>query len=118
MTNILNNLPQQKQEKRKNTAITVIVSILIVSFIILVISTSITVADTDSKQIADYEYQMNELRKAKEQCFDDLTRAETQDYLNWFTKPCVQYDEEIMELREKADSLKAKSYELGFTMNR
>lgn len=75
-------------------------------------------SDSDSRQIADLEYQMNELRKTKEKCFDDLTRKETQEYLSWFTQPCVQYDEQIMALREKADNLKTKSYEVGLYLNR
>lgn len=68
-------------------------------------------SDSDSKQIADLEYQMNELRKAKEQCYDDLTYYESEQARLWFTQPCVEWDEQIMALREKADNLKAKSYE-------
>jgi formylmethanofuran dehydrogenase subunit E-like metal-binding protein len=33
--------------------------------------------DNDSKQIANYEYQINELRKQKEQCYNDLTYEES-----------------------------------------
>ena len=67
--------------------------------------------DDDSKQIADYEYQMNELRKQKEKCYDDLNYEESISARDGFTKPCVQWDEQIMAIREKADALKAKSYD-------
>lgn len=100
-------------KKIENFAI-VFIALALIWFITLLICNMCaakTSDDADSKQIADYEYQMNELRKQKEKCYDDLTWQETQDYLNWFTKPCVQYDEQIMELREKADNLKSKSYD-------
>ena len=88
-------------------------AILVVLFGVLITLDCVKADDADSKKIADYEYQMNELRKQKEKCFDDLTWKETQEYLSWFTKPCVSWDEEIMRLREKADELKAKSYDGG-----
>lgn len=119
-TSILQNLPNNKEnKKRKLTLITVILLIVIWFVLILVgIAYSDNKQDTDSKQIAEYEYQMNELRKQKEQCYDNLTRKETQEYLSWFTKPCVEWDEVIMEMRAKADELKAKSYDMGLTLNR
>jgi hypothetical protein len=91
--------------------------ILVIWFIALVIADS-KKSDSDSKQIAEYEYQMNELRKAKEQCYDNLNYEESKQSALWFTKPCVQRDEQIMELREKADWLKAKSYEKGLDVSR
>ncbi len=113
-TNILTNLPQQRQEKIKKIAAIIVVAILLILFAMFVIGTNVAADyDTDSKQIADYEYQINELRKEKEKCFDDLSYEETKSYLNWFTKPCVNWDEQIMELRAKADELKAKSYDVG-----
>ncbi len=97
----------------KQTKLAIIITaILLGIFGLCLYATATKVDDSDSKQIAEYEYQMNELRKAKEKCFDDLTRKETQEYLSWFTKPCIQYDEQIMELRENADHLNAKSYEV------
>lgn len=96
----------------KQTKLAIIVTVLLLGIFWLCLYVSATrIDDKDSKQIANYEYQMNELRKQKEKCFDDLTYKESQDSINWLTKPCVQYDEEIMSLREKADVLKAKSYE-------
>jgi hypothetical protein len=96
----------------KQLKLAIIISVLLLwIFGLCLYAAANKIDDSDSKQIADYEYQMNELRKAKEKCFDDLTYKESQDSIDWLTKPCVQYDEEIMSLREKADALKAKSYE-------
>ena len=98
----------------KQTKLAIIVTVLLLGIFWLCLYVSATrIDDKDSKQIANYEYQMNELRKQKEKCFDDLTRKETQEYLSWFTKPCVEWDEQIMEIRAKADELKAKSYDGG-----
>lgn len=122
-TNILTNLPTEKEkkaEKRKNIAITIIMWILIVLFIIFLIATNVAAEwkDSDSKQIAEYEYQINELRKQKEECYNNLDYYESEQAALWFTKPCVEWDEQIMLLREQADNLKAKTYEKGFTTNR
>lgn len=104
---------------KQQTKLVIIIAVLLFGIYgICLYATATKIDDSDSKQIAGYEYQMNELRKAKEKCFDDLTRKETQEYLSWFTKPCIQYDEQIMELREKADQLKTKSYEVGLGLNR
>ncbi len=82
-TNILTNLPQQRQEKIKKIAAIIVVAILLILFAMFVIGTNVAADyDTDSKQIADYEYQINELRKEKEKCFDDLSYEETKSYLN------------------------------------
>ena len=119
-TNIFTNLPDQKKGNMKNKIITIVICIIVSIFIALLIVTNVTAQwlDTDSKQIADLEYQMNELRKAKEQCYNNLTYDESIQVYNWFTQPCVERDEQIMELREIADNLKSKTYEKGFIKNR
>lgn len=114
-TTILNNLPEQKEQKKQTKKLLTIIVVIVLLVLLLTFLITVNVAaewnDADSKQIADYEYQINENRKAKEKCFDNLTWQETQDYLKWFTKPCVEWDEQIMALRAKADELKHKSYE-------
>ena len=88
------------------------VAILLIAFFTLMISDLVKANGTsDSEAIAKWEYQMNELRKQKEKCFDDLTYKESIDAYKWFTKPCVQWDEEIMSIREEITTLKAKWYE-------
>ena len=103
--------------KKLLNIVLIVLGILVISLLTLLISDN-AAADSDSKEIADLEYRMNELRKEKDSCFDNLTFQETKDYLDGFTKPCVSWDEEIMRLREKADSLKVKSYEVGLEQNR
>lgn len=97
----------------KSTKILILImSIILIIFGILIFTDgNVCADDSDSKQIAEYEYQINELRKKKETCFDWLTLQETQDAWNWFTQPCVMFDEEIMGLRVKANELKSKSYD-------
>ena len=90
-----------------------IIAICVLGLWLLLTAITWVKADSDSKEIADLEYKMNELRKQKEECFNSLTYEESIQSYNWFTKPCVSRDEEIMRLREKADWLKAKSYEVG-----
>lgn len=93
-------------------------AVLVILFLILLFNDVAGANDEDSKQIAEYEYQMNELRKQKDECFDNLTYQESIDAYNGITKPCVSWDEEIMRIREKADQLKAKSYEVGLMQSR
>lgn len=88
-------------------------AILVIWFWVLIRADSAKANDADSKEIANLDYQINELRKQKETCFNDLSYEESISAFQWLTKPCVSRDEEIMRLREKADSLKAKSYEVG-----
>lgn len=96
----------------KQLKLAIIATALLLGIFWLCLYVSATkIDDKDSKQIADYEYQMNELRKQKEQCFNDLSYEDSIKTRDGFIKPCVQFDEEIMSLREKADALKAKWYE-------
>ena len=97
-------------KKIQNIAIISMI-VLGIWFIALAYADSSKSDDKDSKQIADLEYRMNELRKEKEKCFNNLTYEESKQAYLGFIKPCVGWDEQIMELREKADALKTKSYE-------
>ena len=82
------------------------------------IAAEIKADDQDSRKIWELEYQMNELRKQKEACFNALTYSESIDAYNLVTKPCVEFDEQILALREQADLLKAKDYEVGLVQSR
>lgn len=88
------------------------IAILLICFFAFVITDLVRAnQETDSDIIAKWEYQINELRKLKEKCYDDLTYKESIDAYKWFTQPCVQWDEEIMSIREKITQLKEKWYE-------
>lgn len=111
-TNILETLPKERQNKKRKLISIIVIAILLVLFITFIVAAKVLADndDTDSRQIAEYEYQINELRKQKEVCFDNLSYEESKSAFQWFTKPCIEWDEQIMELREKADALKDKSY--------
>ena len=111
-TNILETLPKQREDKKRKLISIIVIAILLILFVSFIVAASVSAEndDTDSRQIADYEYQINELRKQKEVCFDNLNYEESKQAIQWFTKPCIEWDEQIMELREKADALKDKSY--------
>ena len=111
-TNILETLPKNRENKKRKLISIIVIAVLLILFISFMVASNVLAEndDTDSKQIADYEYQINELRKQKEACFDNLNYEESKAAVQWFTKPCIEWDEQIMELREKADTLKDKSY--------
>ena len=54
--------------------------------------------------------ELNQQRDAKQECLDNLTYEESRQSVLWFTKPCVQYDERIMELKAELDSYLVKDY--------
>ena len=99
---------------KKLTTISIIaMAILLILFGVIIVCDNAKADDADSKKIADYEYQMNELRKQKEKCYDNLSYDDSIKARDGFIKPCVEWDEQIMEIRAKADELKAKSYDVG-----
>ena len=97
---------------RTTKILIIIMSIILIIFgVLIAVDNKVVADDSDSKQIADYEYQINELRKQKEACFNELSYEESKQAYEGFSKPCVQFDEQIMSLREKSNQLKAKSYD-------
>ncbi|MBO7443808.1 MAG: hypothetical protein J6T10_02125 [Methanobrevibacter sp.] len=78
-TNILETLPKNRENKKRKLISIIVIALLLIAFISLVIATKVMANndDTDSRQIADYEYQINELRKQKEVCFDNLNYEES-----------------------------------------
>ena len=103
----------------KQTKLSIIATTILLGLFWLFIYANQTKADdSDSRKIWDLEYQMNELRKQKEACFNALTYSESIDAYNLITKPCSEFDEQIMALREQADLLKSKDYEVGLGLSR
>lgn len=103
----------------KQTKLIIIILIILLGiFWLLVYANQTKADDSDSRKIWDLEYQMNELRKQKEACFNNLSYSESIDAYNLVTKPCVEFDEQIMALREQADLLKSKDYEVGLVQSR
>ena len=92
----------------KQNAIKIIWAILILIVIIILISTrgTATAVNPNSEKIAELSFTLNELESQKYKCLDDLTWRQSQDQINWFTKYCVEYDEQIMLIEEQIDNLK------------
>lgn len=60
-------------------------------------------SEVSNDEIGVIANELNWEREAKQKCFDNLTYEESRQSLLGYTKPCVQYDERIMELKEKLD---------------
>ena len=54
--------------------------------------------------------ELNLQRDLKQECLDNLNYEESRQSALGFTKPCVQYDEKIMELKAELDSYLIKDY--------
>lgn len=67
-------------------------------------------SDDCNTDLAIIVNELNQQRDAKQECLDNLTYEETRQSLLGFTKPCVQFDERIMELKEQMDSYLVKDY--------
>lgn len=86
-----------------------IVVILIVAFIIFGGVVVVRSAFTNDELWA-IANELNQQRDAKQECLDNLTYEESRQSALGFTKPCVQYDERIMELKAELDSYLVKDY--------
>lgn len=67
-------------------------------------------SDDVDDQISTLAVELNWQRELKQKCLDNLTYEETRQSLLGFTKPCVQYDERILELKEQLDRFLVKDY--------
>ena len=67
-------------------------------------------SDTSNDKIGVIANELNLEREAKQECLDSLTYEESRQSLLGYTKPCVQYDERIMELQSELDSYLVKDY--------
>lgn len=92
----------------KQKTIKIIWIILVLLVIIICISTigNVSAINPNSEKIAELSFQLNELETQKYKCLDNLTYKETENQIKWFTKYCVEYDEQIMEIQEQIDNLK------------
>ena len=92
----------------KQKIIKIIWIILVIIVIIICISTMGTAAaiNPNSEKIAELTFQLSELEYSKIKCLDNLTYKESVEQEKWFTKYCVEYDEQIMELENQIEELK------------
>lgn len=92
----------------KQKLIKILWIILVLTVVIILISTrgTATAINPNSEKIAELSFQLNELETQKYNCLDNLSYKETGNQIKWFTKYCVEYDEQIMEIQEQIDNLK------------
>ena len=96
----------------KQNIFKIVLSIVVILIVTLIIFGGVVVvrsvfANDELWAIAN---ELNWQRTLKQECLDNLTYDETRQSLLGFTKPCVQYDERIMELKAELDSYLVKDY--------
>ena len=96
----------------KQNIVKIVVSIVAVLVILLIIfcGWSVVRSSNVNDEIWAIANELNWQRTLKQECLDNLTYEETRQSLLGFSKPCVQYDERIMELKEELDSYLVKDY--------
>lgn len=94
---------------------TIIIGTLIAIVIALIVfswgNTTSSKYSDESLMIWEIEAQINELRTAKERCYNNLSYSQSIQNDEWIVRYCFNRDDAIMELREQADQLKAKDYD-------
>ena len=96
----------------KQNIFKIVLSIVVICIITLIIFGGVSVvrSATSIDEIWAIANELNWQRTLKQECLDNLTYEETRQSILWFTKPCVQYDERIMELKANLDSYLIKDY--------
>lgn len=82
--------------------------ILVLIVIIICISTmgNVSAINPNSEKIAELTFKLSELEYSKMNCLDNLTYKQSVEQEKWFTKYCVEYDEQIMVLEAEIEDLK------------
>ena len=91
----------------KTKLIKIIWIILVLIVIIICISTmgNVSATNPNSQKIAELTFQLSELEYSKMYCLDNLTYKQSVEQEKWFTKYCVEYDEQIMVIQAQLDEL-------------
>lgn len=92
----------------KQNLIKIIWIILVLIVIIICISTmwNVSAINPNSEKIAELTFKLSELEFSKMNCLDNLTYKQSVEQDKWFTKYCVEYDEQIMVLEAEIEDLK------------
>ena len=96
----------------KQNIFKILVAIVATFAILLIIFggwSAVRSANTDD-EIWTIANELNRKRDLKQECLDNLNYEESRLSALGFTKPCVQYDEKIMELKAELDSYLIKDY--------
>ena len=92
----------------KQNLIKIIWIILVLLVVIICISTmgNVSAINPNSEKIAELTFKLSELEFSKMNCLDNLTYKQSVEQEKWFTKYCVEYDEQIMEIQAEIENLK------------
>ena len=92
----------------KQNLIKIIWIILVLLVVIICISTmgNVSAINPNSEKIAELTFKLSELEFSKMNCLDNLTYKQSVEQEKWFTKYCVEYDEQIMVLEAEIEDLK------------
>lgn len=92
----------------KQKLIKIIWIILVLLVVIICISTmgNVSATNPNSEKIAELTFKLSELEFSKMNCLDNLTYKQSVEQEKWFTKYCVEYDEQIMVLEAEIEDLK------------
>lgn len=96
----------------KQNILKIVLSIVVILIVVFIIFGGVAVVRSafSNDQLCAIANELNQQRDAKQECLNNLTYEETRQSLLGFTKPCVQYDERIMELKAELDSYLVKDY--------
>ena len=96
----------------KQNLFKILVAIVVVCIILLIVFGGVSVVRSVNAvdEIWAIANELNHQRDLKQECLDNLNYDESRQAALWFTKPCVQYDEKIMELDARLDEFLIKDY--------
>lgn len=91
----------------------IIATILTILLAVILIATRWTAnaVNPNSEKIAELTFQLSELQFKKLDCQNNLSYAQTKSDVLWFTKYCVEYDEQIMLIQSEIDELSERKAE-------
>lgn len=92
--------------KQKLLKIIWIIIVLIVIIICISTMGNVSAINPNSEKIAELTFKLSELEFSKMNCLDNLTYKQSVEQEKWFTKYCVEYDEQIMVLEAEIEDLK------------
>jgi len=92
--------------KQKLLKIIWIIIVLIVIIICISTMGNVSAINPNSEKIAELTFKLSELEFSKMKCLDNLTYKQSVEQEKWFTKYCVEYDEQIMVLEAEIEDLK------------
>lgn len=101
-------------KKQKLSIIVWIILIILVSIVMIASRWKAKAINPNSEKIAELNFELSELQFQKMTCLDNLSRSESKQQMNWFTKYCVEFDERIMLIESQIAELEERKAEDEF----